>query len=599
MVVSTGLACLVLLSLGTTEEPAPTFQVAPSTSLLRGSDSLAQIVATGRDPGGSPVDLTGSSRYESRDPKVAVVDPDGLIRPTGDGRTTVEVSNEGRLATIAVVVSDFANARGVHFVGEVVPILSKYGCNAGGCHGKASGQNGFRLSLLGFDPKSDYEALVKEGRGRRVFPPSHPPPASCSRSRRPRSPTAAARSSPSGRPNTTRSPAGSARGCRSASGKEPELVRLAVEPPRERSSLANGRQQVRVVAHYGDGTSERRHPTGPVPVERRRPCRGRFPKGVIRALDGVGEAAIMARFGGLVGRRPGHDPERSRCLAEMGRTPVRQLRRSHWSSASSESWAWPRPKPAPTPSSPADRRSISAGSAQARRGGRLRAGRPTRKRSKWVDRLLDRPEYADLLRDEVVGDPQEQARARRDLASRGRSPSTAGFANPSPRTSLTTNSSPRSSPPGATRTVNPPVVWYRQVQHGRGAGRRRRPALPRPRLQCARCHHHPFEKWSQDDYYGFASLFSRVGTKPGLDATSPRIYTLPAGLATNPLTGEPLASPNPGGSPDLADLGPVRDPRVSLVAWLKSPTTRSSPGPWSTATGSISWVGGWSSPRTT
>ena len=51
-----------------------------------------------------------------------------------------------------------------------MPIFTKLGCNAGGCHGKASGQNGFRLSLLGFDPTLDYESLVREGRGRRVFP---------------------------------------------------------------------------------------------------------------------------------------------------------------------------------------------------------------------------------------------------------------------------------------------------------------------------------------------------------------------------------------------------------------------------------------------
>ena len=60
----------------------------------------------------------------------------------------------------------------MHFANDVVPILSKLGCNSGGCHGKASGQNGFKLSVFGFDPEADYNALVKEGRGRRVFPAS-------------------------------------------------------------------------------------------------------------------------------------------------------------------------------------------------------------------------------------------------------------------------------------------------------------------------------------------------------------------------------------------------------------------------------------------
>src|SRR3982750_1720820 len=72
----------------------------------------------------------------------------------------------------ALVRSDDAPPRPVDFQNEVQPILSRHGCNAGGCHGRASGQNGFKLSLFGFDPVFDFNALVKEARGRRVFPAS-------------------------------------------------------------------------------------------------------------------------------------------------------------------------------------------------------------------------------------------------------------------------------------------------------------------------------------------------------------------------------------------------------------------------------------------
>ena len=58
----------------------------------------------------------------------------------------------------------------INFANQIVPIFTKTGCNGGGCHGKSGGQNGFRLSLLGFEPTEDYEHLVKEGRGRRLFP---------------------------------------------------------------------------------------------------------------------------------------------------------------------------------------------------------------------------------------------------------------------------------------------------------------------------------------------------------------------------------------------------------------------------------------------
>src|SRR6185437_13352278 len=65
---------------------------------------------------------------------------------------------------------EFTSGTPVNFANQVVRIFTKLGCNAGGCHGKASGQNGFRLSLLGFEPALDYETLVHEGRGRRLFP---------------------------------------------------------------------------------------------------------------------------------------------------------------------------------------------------------------------------------------------------------------------------------------------------------------------------------------------------------------------------------------------------------------------------------------------
>ena len=62
------------------------------------------------------------------------------------------------------------SGRALNFANDIVPIFTKAGCNSGGCHGKASGQNGFKLSLLGFEPQEDYEHIVKEARGRRVFP---------------------------------------------------------------------------------------------------------------------------------------------------------------------------------------------------------------------------------------------------------------------------------------------------------------------------------------------------------------------------------------------------------------------------------------------
>src|SRR5215208_3770371 len=74
------------------------------------------------------------------------------------------------LMAMAVALVAQADERPLNFANDIVPIFTKAGCNAGGCHGKASGQNGFKLSLLGFEPAEDYEHIVREARGRRVFP---------------------------------------------------------------------------------------------------------------------------------------------------------------------------------------------------------------------------------------------------------------------------------------------------------------------------------------------------------------------------------------------------------------------------------------------
>ena len=561
--VSTNLALLGALWLGLADASSVGLEVEPSKAHLRGSDSLAQIAVTGRTGDGRPADRTSSATFNSKNPLVASVDPDGLIRPTGDGSTTIEVASGGRVATVEVLVSDFANARPVHFVGEVVPILSKHGCNAGGCHGKASGQNGFRLSLLGFDPKSDYESLVKEGRGRRVFPPA---PQASLMLKKPTAqiPHGGGKKFAIGSPEYNTLARWIGQGMPFGTGKEPELVRLSVEPSR-RIILHKGRQQLRVVAHYGDGST--------ADVTRLAQYQSNAadlaevdPKGVILALDGVGEAAIMARFGGLVGvaratipsgvEAPKWDEPASRNFIDP--LVFRKLRELGLA-----------PSGACTDAEFARRSSIDICGVLPTPGEVIAFEKETdpEKRAKWVDRLLARPEYADLFAMKWSA----ILKNKRGLGNVSQ-PGTFAF-HGWIRQSLAENKPydkfvAEIVAARGDAHVNPPVVWYRQASTVEERVDDTAQLFLGLRIQCARCHHHPFEKWSQDDYYGFASLFSRIGTKPGADPTSPRIYTLASGLASNPLTGE-ARKPKPLGAPELPDLGPHRDPRVELVGWLR------------------------------
>ncbi len=105
-------------------------------------------------------DVTRESNYHCDNPSIARVDAIGYVTPVGNGSTMIHVNHSGGKLDVPVKVSGVGSGgRAVDFRTEVVPLLSKLGCNAGGCHGKASGQNGFKLSLFGFDVDFDYAAI--------------------------------------------------------------------------------------------------------------------------------------------------------------------------------------------------------------------------------------------------------------------------------------------------------------------------------------------------------------------------------------------------------------------------------------------------------
>jgi hypothetical protein len=116
----------------------------------------------------------------------------------------------------------------------------------------------------------------------------------------------------------------------------------------------------------------------------------------------------------------------------------------------------------------------------------------------------------------------------------------------------------------------PPVVWYRQVKSLADQTDDTGQLFLGVRLQCARCHQHPYERWGPDDYYGFAAFFSRIGRKPGLDPITPSLYLLPAGLAENPDTLRRYA-PRPIDGATMTGLGPQDDPRQALADWMRRP----------------------------
>jgi len=150
------------------------FRTDPAELALDSLQTSRQLLVSGARSEGVPeeaqVDLTRHVTYRSRDPQIASVNDEGLVLAKSDGQTVVEIRSEQVSFDVRVTVQGMRERSPVHFENDIVPILSKFACNASGCHGKAEGQNGFKLSVFGFDPPADYRALTMEGRGRRLFP---------------------------------------------------------------------------------------------------------------------------------------------------------------------------------------------------------------------------------------------------------------------------------------------------------------------------------------------------------------------------------------------------------------------------------------------
>ena len=128
-----------------------------------------RLVVLGVWADGHKADLTRTASLTSANPKIAAAEK-GIVRTAGDGNTTVTVEAAGAKASVPVSVQKATADIPVNFATEIIPVLTKSGCNSGACHGAALGRGGFRLSLFGFDPSFDYAQIVQSNKGRRIVP---------------------------------------------------------------------------------------------------------------------------------------------------------------------------------------------------------------------------------------------------------------------------------------------------------------------------------------------------------------------------------------------------------------------------------------------
>ena len=270
-----------------------------ATDTLKGADARRQLIVNGQYASGQVRDLTHQVTFEASPAGVVSVDATGFIVPQADGAVTVTAkAASGQAAQATIKVEGFSKPTPINFSNQIVPIFTKLGCNSGGCHGKASGQNGFKLSLLGFYPNEDYEFLVKEGRGRRLFPAA--PDKSLLLQK-------ATNAVPHGGGHRIDNDSYEyqlirrwlQQGMPFGAETDPTVARIEVRPA-TRAMERGGQQQIAVLAHYTDGSVE--DVTRIAQHEANDPEMAEVTaNGIVKTLDLTGDAAIMVRFQGQVG----------------------------------------------------------------------------------------------------------------------------------------------------------------------------------------------------------------------------------------------------------------------------------------------------------
>lgn len=533
---------------------------------LQGPGARQQLLLTGILEGGAMRDLTREARYQVAPANIARIDTNGVLIPLADGKATLTAKTAaGVSTTLPIVVEHFKSDMPINFPNQIVPIFTKTGCNAGGCHGKSSGQNGFKLSLLGFEPAEDYEHLLKEARGRRLFP------AAPDRSLLLLKATATVPHGGGKRLSTTSDDytlllRWIEQGMPYGSTNDPQLASIEVVPP-IRTMTRNSEQQLLVLAKYTDGSMQ--DVTRSALFEaNEKDLANAAENGRVQVLDTAGDVAIMVRYqtqSGVfratvpLGAAVDNLPTPNNLIDELVFKKLKSVGMPP-SELSDDATFLRR--------TAVDIAGRLPTAAEARD---FQSNTNADKRVQWIESLLASSDYADnfankwtaLLRNKRA----EPGYKRGNFAFH--SWIRESFAQNKPYDQFAREILAASGD----LSHNPPVAWYRQVNSMTAQLEDTAQLFLGQRLQCAQCHHHPFEKWSQQDYYSFGAFFSTVAKKPGSAPGEEVVYAKRANAsATNKKTKQSV-KPAGLGAPS-PNLTPDDDPRQALVDWMTAKDNR-------------------------
>jgi hypothetical protein len=480
--------------------------IEPGSIHLRGADARQQVAISASSTEGSSRDVTGEAHFRIEPAHVATISRSGVATPTADGGAVLFAELGGQSAEIPIAVSDVSARRPVSYRMDIVPIFSKAGCNMGACHGNLNGKGGFRLSLRGDDPTFDLASLTRDSLGRRID-----------------------RLNPSGslvflKPTGQQPHEGGLRfpprcpesdallgwireGIKDDVTTAPKLTRLSVFPTHRISPATRRAQQLIVTAEFSDGS--RRDVTRQASYDVSDPTQVSVSPDGLAQIQGPTEVTVAVRY------TTGRGVSRLAFLADRPNFAWREVPESNVVDRA----VFAKLKSLKINPSDPSTDAVFLRRAYLDAIGTLPTPEEAQaflddsdpgKRDKLVDRLLGRPELADFwalkwadllrneektmgdkgvwvfqrwLRDQIAADTPIDEFARRIISARG------------------------------STWKNPPASFYRTNRDPQTVAETIGQVFLGVRLQCARCHNHPFDIWTQNDYYSLSAYFGNVSRK--------------------------------------------------------------------------------------
>ncbi len=533
--------------------------ILPRVSLLSGRRATQQLIATSRATDGSIQDATRSVEWFTRDPAIAVVSAKGRVTPRGNGTAKIVARLGSQEFDATVRVEAMERSAPVSFRRDVIPAFSQAGCNMGACHGTPTGKGGFRLSLRGYLPDQDFTLLSRESGGRRINPIA--------------AETSLLLRKPLGEvphEGGLRLVRGSKtyeflhdwiqEGAKDDPGATP-AVRLEILPEARVLIAPAATQQLQVSVY--DSNNKARDITPICYYDSSNPEIAEVDaEGYVR-FKSRGEVAIIAHYLNLVANVrlthlvevPGFVQAEVPQDNVIDRAVFNKLNRMRI-----------RPSENCTDREFIRRVYLDVIGVLPTPGEVERfLNQPAKtRRDSAIESLLSRPEFhdfwalkfADILR--ANGRLIESKGAyvfhrwirtclERDLPM-----------NEFVRELLTAEGS---------AYKNPAANYYRISRDPESSVETTAQLFLGVRIQCAKCHNHPFERWTQDDYYGFAAFFSQVGRKKGNLPDDEVVYSSGSGDVRQPRTGQ-VMKPKALGGPIFDDTPGALDRRTRLASWL-------------------------------